>query len=420
MDGRRGTPDTAPAIGRQGGAGEGGGAAARPFSLATDGARPDLWMRCGYWWQVAALGCLSPFLTLYFRGLGFSGPQVGALSATMPLATALLAPAWGLLADLSGRHRALLRAAQLGAALSALLLTHTTAFTPTLATLLALACCVAPLGSLLDSFGVAIAERRGVAYGQLRVWGSFGFIVASGLVGRWMGGAVSPRFLLAYAAALLLACATTLGLPPLAARARTAGWRPRDAASILRRRPVLLLLATAYLAACGTSILYTFFGIYLTSLGGSAQALGLAFAIGASSELPMLAFGGRLLDRLGPRRLLALALALYTVRFALYGIPPAPRLVLAVQILHGLSYAAYLMATVTLMHRLAGRRLAATAQALLASVSLGFGTVTGALVGGALLDRVGAVGLFRLAAALTLAALILFLAGARRWPEGEV
>lgn len=401
--------------------GRNGGAigAARPFSLATGAARPDIWMRFGYWWNVAAVGCLTPFITLYFRSLGFSGIQVGVLSAVMPLSTALLAPLWGLLADLSAKHRLLLRSAQVCAALGAVLLSRSSAFASTLALLVLLAVFAAPMASLLDSFGVAIAERQGVPYGQLRVWGSLGYVVASVLVGRWMGGTVSSFFLLAYAAMLLLTCVATLGLPPLGARARAkpAGLWWRDAAPVLRQRPVLLLLLTAYLATCGTSILYNFFGIYLIGQGGSARLLGSAFAIGASSELPMLAFGAWLLNRLGGRRMLALALALYAVRFALYGIPLQPAQVLVVQFAHGLSYAAYLMASVTLMHRLVGRRLAATAQALLASVSVGFGMVTGSLVGGALLDRIGAVGLFRLAAVLMLVALTVFLVGSRRFAD---
>ncbi len=71
------------------------------------------------------------------------------------------------------------------------------------------------------------------------------------------------------------------------------------------------------------------------------------------------------------------------------------------------------MAGVTLAHRLAGPRLEATAQALLASVSVGFGTVTGSLAGGALLDRLGVVNLFRLASAVMLLAVAVFVLGSR-------
>jgi PPP family 3-phenylpropionic acid transporter len=95
-----------------------------------------------------------------------------------------------------------------------------------------------------------------------------------------------------------------------------------------------------------------------------------------------------------------------------------------VQLLHGLSYGAFLMASVTLAHHIAGRGQAATAQALLTAMSFGFGSITGSLIGGALLDSIGTVGLFRGAAVLMLVTLAILLAGNRavgldRQPQGQ-
>jgi|GEM_PF-5135132 len=68
------------------------------------------------------------------------------------------------------------------------------------------------------------------------------------------------------------------------------------------------------------------------------------------------------------------------------------------------------MASVTLIHTLAGRERAATAQAVLSSTSLSFGAITGSIVGGILLDQLGAVGIFRLAAGGMLVALLIYVA----------
>ena len=76
------------------------------------------------------------------------------------------------------------------------------------------------------------------------------------------------------------------------------------------------------------------------------------------------------------------------------------------QVLHGLSYGAFLIASVTLARRLAGPGHAATAQSLLTAVSFGLGSITGSLVGGALLDCVGT-------AAIMLLALVVFVVGER-------
>jgi PPP family 3-phenylpropionic acid transporter len=74
-----------------------------------------------------------------------------------------------------------------------------------------------------------------------------------------------------------------------------------------------------------------------------------------------------------------------------------------------MSYGAFLLASVTLIHELVGPARAATAQGLLTSMSLGFGAITGTLVGGMLLDHIGAVGIFRVAGAGMLVACVTYL-----------
>jgi MFS transporter, PPP family, 3-phenylpropionic acid transporter len=105
----------------------------------------------------------------------------------------------------------------------------------------------------------------------------------------------------------------------------------------------------------------------------------------------------RLLERFGSRHILVVAVAMYVVRLFLYSLPPALSWVVWVQLLHGVSFGLFLIAAVTLMHQLAGGERAATAQGLLSASSQGFGAVTGALVGGMLLDQIGALGILRVA-----------------------
>ncbi len=368
-------------------------------------------VRTGYLWYFAAIGAFTPFATLYYRGLGFDGPQVGLLAALPALAVALSSPLWGALADALAIHRLVLRAALLLAALLALAVTRVSAFAAVAALIALLAVAQAPIAALLDGYAVTVAERGGASYGGLRVWGSLGFTAAALAVGRLMGERVTGLALVAHAACLGLGLVAVLGLPPLAERSA----RPLlgGLGLLARNRPLLLLLLTAYLISSGAAILYGFLGIHLQALGGSTNLVGLAVAIGAASELPVVAFGGRFLARLGAPRLVALAILVYAARFAAVALIRSPEWILPVQTLHGFSYGAFLVASVTLAHRLAGPGHAAAAQALLTAVSFGLGSITGSLLGGALLDRVGTVGLFRAAAALMLLTFAVFLAGER-------
>jgi PPP family 3-phenylpropionic acid transporter len=228
----------------------------------------------------------------------------------------------------------------------------------------------------------------------------------SWLVGWRMGQHVSSLFLLWYGGALLLACASTLKLPPLPSQAQRRLYR--DAAVVARQPAVFVLLLTTFLVSSSTSIFYTYFGIYLTGMGATAGFVGTATAMAGLSELPVLFFGAWLMRRFGSRRLILLAIGLYALRFGLYTVLPSAGWVLPIQLVHGLTYGAYLMASVSLAHKLVPLALAATAQGLLTSMALGFGMIAGALLGGALLDHIGVAPLFGVAALIMLLALIVF------------
>jgi PPP family 3-phenylpropionic acid transporter len=382
----------------------------RPFQRPRIG-RASLWISCSYFWYFASIGCFVPYIALYYRLLNLNGWQIGVLSAILPLGVAFIAPLWGALADTFSAHRLIMRSALLLAAATVILVAQARDFVVLLLLMVILSACLAAIPALIDSYAVTVGAREGASFGQLRVWGSVGFIAAVWFVAWWMGPQVSTFFLLAYAASLALSCCATFGLPPLETRSAQRMWH--GVAAILSDRSVLLLLLTVYLIVSNATVIGSYLSIYLTEIGGTVQLVGTASVIGAASELPVMVFGRRLLDRFSSRNIFVLAVAVYLLRLGLYSIPPALSWVVFVQLLHGMSFGLYLMAAVTLMHELAGRERAATAQALFSSTALGFGAITGSLVGGALLDPIGAVGIFRVSTVGMLLALAVCIFGVR-------
>ncbi len=374
--------------------------------------RPDRAISAGYWCYYAAIGCLLPYIALYFRQLGLSGLQIGVIAMLGPVGTALLAPLWAALADRYALHRPILQVALVCSAAVALLLARVASFWPIMALMLALSIVVAPLAALLDGYAVTIAEHSGVSYGRMRVWGSLGYSAATWAVGWWMGATVTSFFLAGYAVLLLLTLLATLALPVLA----TPALRPaaqRGIRSLLRERAMAVLLLTTYLVGSSVSIVYNYFGIYIAALGGTAELLGLANALGALVEMPVIFLGAWLINRVGGARLALLAIALYVLRFGAYTLLDTPAWVLPLQLTHGLTYGAFLVASVTLAHQFAGPERAATAQGLLTSMSFGFGSITGALIGGALLDTWGVINVFRVATLIMALALVVYGVGLR-------
>lgn len=370
-----------------------------------------IWIRIAYWWYFAALGCLLPYLALYFQRLGFSGTEIGILSTISPIAVALCAPLWGMIADGRGAHRAVLRWGLLIIGLLGLALTQMTGFWPILLIMAGIGAFSSPIPAMIDSYSVTIGAAQQRSYGQLRLWGSLGYSVVTWLIGWYMGGTVTNAFLVAYGATAILAFGATFGLPQLSQRTSGPAWNGLKA--VLSQPAMIVLLLTAFLATSSTGIVFNFFGIYVAALGGSAQLLGTATALSALAEMPVLMFGAYLLDRFGSHRVLVLAVAIYCVRFAAYTLLPSATWILPLQLLHGFTFGAFLMASVTLAYQLVGEEYAATAQGLLSAMSYGFGAIVGSLLGGVLLDAIGVIPLYRVATLIMVAALVVLLVGLR-------
>lgn len=368
----------------------------------------------GYLWYYGAIGAYVPFATLYFRELGFSGAKIGLLAALLALGTALIGPVAGAIADARGLHHTILRTALAGSVIAALLLSRITSFWPFLLLTAIFAVCMAPIPSLIDSSSVTIGSRIGVSFGRMRVWGSAGFMLAVLAVGRWTGDAVDRRIYYAAAIGLGLTLIALLSLPTIEVPPRQTLFS--GFGDVRRNRPLMLLMLVALMSACGTAVSNNFLGIHLEELDGSTRLVGPAFAIGAASELPVIALAGVLMRKISPVLLMTGAIAIYALRFAVYGLSDRAELLLVLQGLHGLSYGLFLTTTVTLAYRLAGPELAATAQAVLTAMSFGFGSIAGSLIGGALLDRVGTAALFQGAAVLMVATVLVLVIGNRAAP----
>lgn len=371
----------------------------------------------GYFWYFAAVGAFGPFVALYYRELGFSGLEVGSLVALPSIALAISGPFWGAVADSLAAHRVVLRTALGSAMVFALIASQVSSFAAMAFVIALFAIASAPIASFLDGYAVAISDRLHISYGQMRVWGSVGYSAAVFIVGRLMGERVDRAFFVAHAMLLGFALLVTMGLPKLGerhSRPMFSGLR-----ELARNRSLVALLLTSFLVTTASATINGFLGIRIEDLGGSASLVGGAIAISATSEMPIIAFGSWFLRHLGPTRLIVLAISVYTLRLLAYGLITAPEWVLPAQTLHGLSYGAFLIATVTLVHRLAGREHAVTAQGMLAAMSFGAGSIAGSLAGGVLLDTAGSDWLFRCAALFMLLTLATFLVVVRMVGIGQ-
>ena len=134
-----------------------------------------------------------------------------------------------------------------------------------------------------------------------------------------------------------------------------------------------------------------------------------------ASFISIFFYADRLLQRWGGRGILLMALACQVVRVFAYATMPTAWWILPISLLHGPTFSAMWSASVAYASELAAPRgLVATAQGLLTAIIMGLGGMVGALVGGLVLERWGAVTLFSLADMAALAGLLFFAILGRR------
>lgn len=366
-----------------------------------------IYTRVFYLLYFGAVGCIFPYLNLYYQRIGLTGLQIGILSAIPALVVPLASPLWGILGDSLNLHRTLLSVAVGGTIIPVLLLSASSTMSWLVPVTFIYAFFFGPIGPLIDSTALEVAEASQRSYGELRAWGTIGFTASAWALGRIMESTSLKSLFHGYALFMLGSLVLSLFLPP-----RRQLWRGpmfRGLGILLADRVFVLFLACVFLLSATVAAVNNFFALYLDAFGASEGLVGLSWAIAALSEVPVMFLSGALLRRLAARGLLIVGFSVYALRWFLYSQITSPEMILLVQLLHGLSFGAYFVAGVVYTDQRAPEGLSATAQALFSGTALGLAGIAGGLMGGYLYDRVGVMNLFRLCSLAATFALLLFL-----------
>ncbi len=324
-----------------------------------DGPRVGLFLAAFF----AAAAVTSAYLPLWFADRGLTAPEIGTVLGLGSLLRVVAVPGWGWLADTLGRRRAVLFGAATLAGGCAALLPGAGGYWAILVVSAVQGMSASALMPLADALSLALAGTRRLDYGRTRAWGSASYMLATalsgGLIGR-TGSWVVPWMLAAgYGAAAAFASL----LPEVPPGGRRGSGNPL-------RLPAfrMALLATALIQGAHAAY-YGFAPLYWRSLGIPDGTIGLLIAEGIVAEVALFVWGRRLVERLGPARLTALAAGLSALRWTLTAFVTAVPALAAVQVLHAGTFAFQHWSTMLVLRTLPASR-AGTSQALMSA--LGF------------------------------------------------
>jgi MFS transporter, PPP family, 3-phenylpropionic acid transporter len=343
-----------------------------------------------------SIGAYFPYIAVFYSSVHLSVESIGLLFALQAAVSLAAAPMWGAFVDQLGTVRGPLLVGTVGAALAATLLALASSLPVIVVAVVALAVAGSGIIPMLDSRTVDILGADRDRYGRARAWGSAAFIVLSISVGVLIDR-VGPRGLfLVYVPGMLLTGVAGWALLGGESRAgrRLLRVTRAEVLGLVRRRGLAIFLAGSILLWTSVAAFNTFFSIHLLSLGAPAELVGLAWALGALVEVPLMFSFHRIVARVGPERLIVIGVMAYALRAAGFAIAPTVPLTIAVAPLGGVGYAFFYVGTVTFVSRKAPARLQATAQGIFSGAAFSVGTILGSTVGGQLAGSLGLRGLF--------------------------
>ncbi|MFB0534437.1 MAG: MFS transporter [Anaerolineae bacterium] len=365
----------------------------------------------------AGIASVSPFIVLYYQGLGFTGTQIGLLTGVAPLITFFSAPLWTGLADATRRHRLMMSLAILAGVITIFVFPLLNAFVPVLLIAILLNTFIAPVPSFADSATMFMLADEKEMYGRIRLGGTIGYGLAASIAGvlvqnhglKFAFWGCAALFLLGFIVSQKLVYGQLKADDPAGGNVRTLLTNPRWP----------LFLTVAFAGGMALAALNNYFFPYMKELGANESTMGLALTIGTLSEIPVLFFGNRLIKRLKSYGLLMLTMVVTGIRLLLFAASGTPSLVLFIQFLNGLTFSAMWVAGVSYADENAPAGMSTTAQGLFGAMVLGFGMAVGGFIGGPLLESMGGRGLYLVFGVVVLATVAIVTLIQRRLPAEQ-
>ncbi len=347
------------------------------------------WRLSGYYFfYFAFIGAFAPYFTLYLQSLAFSAADIAILMSLMQVMRVVAPNLWGWLADRMGRRMPIVRFSAAASLAGFAVFFQTTSFAGVFAGMAVMAFFWSAALPLMESLTFNHLKGDTARYGNIRLWGSVGFIVAVLGIGYALNYVSVDKQL--WMTALILG-----GIVAFSMVVPEAGRPPHhhDAPglkSVLARREVQAVLGACFFMSAAHGALYVFYSIYLVDAGYSKAVVGWMWTLGVVAEIGMFMIMPRLSRRFSLRAILLVSYVAAVIRFLMigWGIESFALLFVA-QLLHGLTFGSYHAASIAAINQWFPGRLQARGQALYGSISFGAGGMLGGLLSGYTWESIG-------------------------------
>lgn len=191
-----------------------------------------------------------------------------------------------------------------------------------------------PLVPLAESILIANLTAYRLDFGQVRALGSASVVATTLLCGFLVDWSDTRAIIWLLQVALMAQLVASSGLPP-----RAGGAQPVityvTILRALRSRSFLMLLGSAAISQACHGVFYAYSTFRWLEAGHSTSAIGIFWSIGVGVEIVAFVFGGRIIARLAPGKIIRIACIAGILRWGIFGISAELASTLVVQLLQG-------------------------------------------------------------------------------------
>jgi len=330
-------------------------------------------------------GSISPLLSVYFSEVQqLNGYQVGTLLSIGPIMMIFFQPLWGLLADAKSAHNKLLVVATFIAGVMGLGYAVIGSYYWYLLIAIILGIFQSAIIPLSDSISVQYANKKKVAYGNIRLYGSLGFglaVFVMGSLSEWKPEVIFYAFFLTLTLAAILA----VQLPKEKTRSSNlnlfSGVR-----NLLSIRKFLVFLLITFLIFGPNLANNFYFSLFIEHSGGTYTGIGIAFLIAVLSEIPFMRLAGIWSSKVGLLQVAFIAAIASMLRWIIYFIEPGLPIIYATTVIQGFSLGLFIPVGIQYVREISPLTLTATAVTLYSAVGNGIGNWFCTFIGGIIFE----------------------------------
>jgi len=346
-----------------------------------------------------------PFFNLYCYHLGFSGLQIGLLSALRSMTLVLFPLIWGTLADRFQIRKPIYILCNVISTSTWIFFLFTVKFWPMLIITVFYGMFYAPIISFLEAVTMDVLDAEKKSYGRIRVWGSISFIIVVLVMGKIIDVySVDIILVLVLAGSLMLAVISPQ-IP--ATKALKTDYLTPGIGSFFEKR-VIVFLFCAFLMLVSHGAYYGFFSIHLENLGYHHFFIGLSWALASTAEILVMVRSDRIFNRFSLESVLFFSFLVAAGRWMILYLYESAAIILLSQILHALTYGTFHMASILYIDRLTPDNAKTMGQAVNNGLTYGFGLMVGFFINGYLYETTGSFNLFLISSLIALAGGLFF------------